>query len=61
MIIDMHAHYVPLESQSIAVEIGNRHKLRLENDERDRPIVTRNGVPYLGALKRNSTILSFVA
>ena len=51
MNIDVHAHYVPTDSLKVASEIGARHGLSLETNERGRPVVMRNGKPYLNQLK----------
>lgn len=51
MNIDVHAHYVPKGSLKTAAEIGQRHGLKLSNDERGRAIVTRDDKPYLSELK----------
>ena len=51
MIIDVHAHYVPAESQKIAAEIGKRHQLKYEQNAKGRDILTRDGQLYLGPLK----------
>jgi aminocarboxymuconate-semialdehyde decarboxylase len=51
MNIDVHAHYVPPDSLNVASEIGRRHGLKLEKNERGRDIVTRDGRPLLTQLK----------
>jgi aminocarboxymuconate-semialdehyde decarboxylase len=51
MNIDVHAHYVPAQSLKIASEIGARHGLKLEKNERGRDFVTRNGKAFLNQLK----------
>ncbi|MEO6165840.1 MAG: amidohydrolase family protein [Candidatus Binatia bacterium] len=47
MNIDIHAHFVPADSLKIASEIGKRHGMKLDKNERGREIVTRAGKPYL--------------
>ena len=47
MIIDVHAHYVPAESQKIAAEIGKRHNLKYEQNAKGRNLLTRDGQLYL--------------
>lgn len=51
MNIDVHAHYVPPDSLKVAGEIGRRHGLKLDKNERGREVVTRDGRPYLTQLK----------
>ena len=51
MNIDVHAHYVPLESLKVASEFGKRHNLKMEKNERGREIVTRDGKQFLTQLK----------
>ena len=51
MNIDVHAHYVPLDSLKVASEIGRRQGLKLEKKERGRDVVTRDGRPLLNQLK----------
>ena len=51
MNIDVHAHYVPPDSLKMASEIGRRHGLKLEKNERGRDIVTRDRRPLLTQLK----------
>jgi aminocarboxymuconate-semialdehyde decarboxylase len=51
MNIDVHAHYVPLDSLKVASEIGRRQGLKLEKEERGRDVVTRDGRPLLTQLK----------
>ena len=51
MNIDVHAHYVPAESLKTAAEIGARHGLKLEKNERGRDLLTRDGKPFLNQLK----------
>ena len=51
MNIDVHAHYVPAQSLKMAGEIGARHGLKLEKNERGREVVTRNGKAFLNHLK----------
>jgi aminocarboxymuconate-semialdehyde decarboxylase len=51
MNIDIHAHYVPLDSLNMATEIGGRHGLKMEKDERGRVVVTRSGRAFLSQLK----------
>ena len=51
MNIDVHAHYVPLDSLKVASEIGRRQGLKLEKEERGREVVTRDGRPLLTRLK----------
>ena len=47
MNIDIHAHFVPADSLRVASEIGKRHGMKLEKNERGREIVSRAGKPYL--------------
>ena len=51
MNIDIHAHFVPADSLKVASEIGKRHGMKLEKNERGREIVSRDGKPYLTQLK----------
>ena len=51
MVIDVHAHYVPLDSLKIASEIGARHGLEIGKNDRGRTVVTRGGKPFLTQLK----------
>lgn len=51
MIIDVHAHYVPAESQKVAAEIGKRHNLKHEHNTSGLDVLTRDGKVYLGPLK----------
>jgi aminocarboxymuconate-semialdehyde decarboxylase len=51
MNIDVHAHYVPLDSLKVASEIGRSQGLKLEKKERGRDVVTRDGRPLLTQLK----------
>ena len=51
MNIDVHAHYVPLDSLKVASEIGRRQGLKLEKNGRGRDVVTRDGRPLLTRLK----------
>lgn len=51
MNIDVHAHYVPAQSLKMAGEVGARHGLKLEKNERGRDLVTRNGKAFLSQLK----------
>jgi aminocarboxymuconate-semialdehyde decarboxylase len=51
MNIDVHAHYVPPDSLKVASEIGRRHGLKLEKNERGRDVVTRDGRAFLTQLK----------
>jgi aminocarboxymuconate-semialdehyde decarboxylase len=51
MNIDVHAHYVPPDGLKVASEIGARHGLKLEKNERGRDVVTRDGRPFLTQLK----------
>ena len=51
MNIDVHAHYVPLDSLKVASEIGRSQGLKLEKKERGRDVVTRDGRPLLTRLK----------
>lgn len=51
MVIDVHAHYVPPDSLKVAGEIGQRHGLKLDKNERGRDIVTRAGKTLLTQLK----------
>jgi aminocarboxymuconate-semialdehyde decarboxylase len=51
MVIDVHAHYVPLESLQVAIEVGQRYGLKLEKNERGRDMVTRAGKAILTQLK----------
>jgi len=50
MNIDVHAHYVPSDSLKVAAEIGPRHGLNLEKNERG-DLLTREGRAFLGQLK----------
>jgi aminocarboxymuconate-semialdehyde decarboxylase len=50
MNIDVHAHYVPSDSLKVAAEIGARHGLKLEKNERG-DLLTREGRAFLGQLK----------
>ena len=43
MVIDIHAHYVPRDGQEMAAEIGKRHHLKLEKDDRGYDGLTRGG------------------
>lgn len=52
MIIDIHAHYVPRESLSVATEIGRRYDLMIERDDKGRELVVRSGKRSFGPLKR---------
>jgi aminocarboxymuconate-semialdehyde decarboxylase len=51
MSIDVHAHYVPPDSLKMASEIGARHGLKMEKDNRGRAMVTRDGKACLTQLK----------
>ena len=51
MNIDIHAHFVPVDSLKVASEIGKRHGMQLGKNERGRDIVTRDGKPFLTQLK----------
>jgi aminocarboxymuconate-semialdehyde decarboxylase len=51
MNIDVHAHFVPADSLKVASEIGKRHGMKLDKNERGREIVSRDGKPYLTQLK----------
>ena len=51
MVIDIHAHYVPRDGQEMAAEIGKRHHLKVEKDDRGRDVLTREGRLFLGPLK----------
>src|SRR6266481_2628599 len=51
MVIDIHAHYVPHDGQEMAAEIGKRHHLKIEKDDRGRDALTREGRLFLGPLK----------
>ena len=51
MIIDAHAHYVPVDSLKRACEIGARHGLEMGTDDRGGDVVTRGGKPFLTQLK----------
>lgn len=51
MNIDVHAHYVPPDSLKMAGQIGARHGLKMEKDERGRAVVTRGGKAFLTQLK----------
>jgi hypothetical protein len=50
MIIDIHSHYIPLQSQKLAAEIDKRHKLMLAQNEPGTDVVLRDGKPYLRPL-----------
>jgi len=43
MVIDVHAHYVPRDGQRVAAAIDKRHNLKLEQNERGRDLVARDG------------------
>jgi aminocarboxymuconate-semialdehyde decarboxylase len=51
MVIDVHAHYVPSDSLKVATEVGRRHGLKLDKNERDRDQVSRAGKVILTRLK----------
>jgi len=51
MNIDVHAHYVPPDSLQVAREIGKRHGLQLDKNERGRDVLTRDGKTFLTQLK----------
>ena len=51
MVIDIHAHYVQSGAQKIAAEISQDRNLKLEQNERRRDVVTRDGKAFLGPLK----------
>lgn len=51
MIIDIHSHYIPLQSQMVAAKISKRHTLMLAQNERGSDVVLRDGKPYLRPLK----------
>jgi aminocarboxymuconate-semialdehyde decarboxylase len=51
MNIDVHAHYVPPDSLKVASEVGRRHGLKLEKNERGHDLVSRDGRPLLSRLK----------
>src|SRR5437899_700833 len=51
MVIDIHAHYVPRDGQEMAAEIGKRHHLKIEKDDRGRDALTREGRLFLRPLK----------
>ncbi|HYT54131.1 MAG TPA: amidohydrolase family protein [Verrucomicrobiae bacterium] len=47
MNIDVHAHYIPPGSLKAASDVGRSHGLKLEKDERDRDVLTRDDRPLL--------------
>lgn len=51
MNIDIHAHYVPPDSLTMASEIGARQGLKMDKDDRGRAMLTRDGKPFLNSLK----------
>jgi hypothetical protein len=51
MVIDIHAHYVPSGAQTVVADIGQGHNLKLQQNERRRDLVTRDGKVFLGPLK----------
>jgi aminocarboxymuconate-semialdehyde decarboxylase len=51
MNIDVHAHYVPLESLRVASEIGQGHGLKLTKNERGRDVLVRDGRNFLTQVK----------
>jgi aminocarboxymuconate-semialdehyde decarboxylase len=51
MNIDVHAHYVPADALQTASEIGARHGLKMQKDDRGRAVVSRGGKPFLTQLK----------
>jgi aminocarboxymuconate-semialdehyde decarboxylase len=57
MNIDVHAHYVPLDSLRVASEIGQRHGLGLAKNDRGRDALTRDGKTFLTQLKAEFTDL----
>ena len=58
MNIDVHAHYVPPDSLKVASEIGKRHGLKLDKNERGRDLLIRDGKPFLTQLKAEFTDLA---
>jgi aminocarboxymuconate-semialdehyde decarboxylase len=57
MNIDVHAHYVPPDSLQVASEIGKRHGLKLDKNERGREILLRDGETFLTRPKAEFTDL----
>jgi aminocarboxymuconate-semialdehyde decarboxylase len=51
MIIDIHTHYIPLDSLTTAAEIGKRYGLKIDRNERGCDVVTRDGRSILGPLR----------
>ena len=51
MILDIHTHYIPLDSLVTAVIVGKRYGLKLKRDERGRDVAKREGKWVLGPLK----------
>lgn len=49
--IDIHAHYVPPDGQKVAVEVGQRHNLKLERNEHNRDLGASDGKSFLGPIK----------
>src|SRR5882724_7104150 len=47
MNIDVHAHYIPPGSLKAASDVGRSHGLKLEKDERNRDMLTRDDRPLL--------------
>ena len=51
MNIDVHAHYVPTDSLEMAAQIGARHGLEAQNNDRGQAIPLRDGKPFLTQAK----------
>jgi len=51
MNIDVHAHYVPTDSLEMAAQIGARHGLEAQNNNRGQAILLRDGKPFLTQAK----------
>jgi len=51
MNIDVHAHYVPTDSLEMAAQIGARHGLEAQNNDRGQAILLRDGKPFLTQAK----------
>src|ERR1051325_11189037 len=51
MNIDVHAHYVPADSLEMAAQIGARHGLEAQTNDRGQAILLREGKPFLTQAK----------
>ena len=51
MNIDVHAHYVPADSLEMAAQIGARHGLEAQTNDRGQAILLRDGKPFLTQAK----------